>query len=348
MSTSGGRAGLGRVDVGVGATHAAPPHLLQATQAAWTLPQPRPAQLSAPLPHPVIPTCPPASASRVQRAGTFLRLPLRPQRPLPSPRRSFCRPQPELVSFLLPLYRHTSHTPPSQTPPSAPRYQALLFHAPPSLCRPCAAAVTATSPPPPRPTPLPPPPPAVARESLTLIPVQAQPLEVADHGLLRGAGGAGRVRVLHTGREARGEEVGRAGGTGDRLGRRGGGSGGTRGGAGRGEHGTRRADRARQPRDVPGAKEGRPSACVDTHTHTHVAWRMPTQCLPLLPHLAPWGVKVDALRAQRAYRRMNLPPILRAYSQLKRAVRAPPTCRLPVGEGAKRTRTYNSMRARTA
>lgn len=28
---------------------------------------------------------------------------------------------------------------------------------------------------------------------------------------------------------------------------------------------------------------------------------------------------------------------MRAYSQLNRAVRAPPTCRLPVGEGAKRT-----------
>ena len=34
-----------------------------------------------------------------------------------------------------------------------------------------------------------------------------------------------------------------------------------------------------------------------------------------------------------------LPPVLLAYSQLKRAVRAPPTCRLPVGEGANRTLT---------
>lgn len=33
----------------------------------------------------------------------------------------------------------------------------------------------------------------------------------------------------------------------------------------------------------------------------------------------------------------NFPPVLRAYSQLNSAVRAPPTCRLPVGEGAKRT-----------
>src|ERR1700722_5608082 len=37
-------------------------------------------------------------------------------------------------------------------------------------------------------------------------------------------------------------------------------------------------------------------------------------------------------------RRMKTPPAWRAKSQLKRAVRAPPTCRKPVGEGAKRTR----------
>src|ERR1700744_6303323 len=38
-------------------------------------------------------------------------------------------------------------------------------------------------------------------------------------------------------------------------------------------------------------------------------------------------------------RTMNLPPVRLAYSQLKRAVRAFPTCKRPVGEGAKRTRT---------
>src|SRR5947209_9635112 len=37
-------------------------------------------------------------------------------------------------------------------------------------------------------------------------------------------------------------------------------------------------------------------------------------------------------------RRMKVPPLWRAKSQLNRAVRAPPTCRKPVGEGAKRTR----------
>ena len=37
-------------------------------------------------------------------------------------------------------------------------------------------------------------------------------------------------------------------------------------------------------------------------------------------------------------RRMSFPPLFLAYSQLKRAVRAPPTWRLPVGEGANLTR----------
>src|SRR5260370_32249504 len=37
-------------------------------------------------------------------------------------------------------------------------------------------------------------------------------------------------------------------------------------------------------------------------------------------------------------RRIMVPPLWRAYSQLKMNVRALPTCRNPVGEGAKRTR----------
>src|SRR5437773_187591 len=37
-------------------------------------------------------------------------------------------------------------------------------------------------------------------------------------------------------------------------------------------------------------------------------------------------------------RRTKTPPSRRAKSQLKSAVRAPPTCKCPVGEGAKRTR----------
>jgi hypothetical protein len=37
-------------------------------------------------------------------------------------------------------------------------------------------------------------------------------------------------------------------------------------------------------------------------------------------------------------RRTNVPPFLRAKSQLKRAVLTPPTCNIPVGLGAYRTR----------
>src|SRR5437016_2164794 len=37
-------------------------------------------------------------------------------------------------------------------------------------------------------------------------------------------------------------------------------------------------------------------------------------------------------------RRMNVPSVWRANSQLKSAERAPPTCNDPVGDGAKRTR----------
>ena len=40
-----------------------------------------------------------------------------------------------------------------------------------------------------------------------------------------------------------------------------------------------------------------------------------------------------------AHLRIILPPTLLAYNQLNSAVRAPPTCRLPVGDGANRTRT---------
>jgi hypothetical protein len=37
--------------------------------------------------------------------------------------------------------------------------------------------------------------------------------------------------------------------------------------------------------------------------------------------------------------RMKVPPCWRAQSQLYKAVRTPPMCKYPVGEGAKRTRT---------
>src|SRR5262245_30653517 len=54
---------------------------------------------------------------------------------------------------------------------------------------------------------------------------------------------------------------------------------------------------------------------------------------------------VERDRSVSSIRRMNWPPWWRAKSQLKRAVRAPPTCRWPVGLGAKRTRTDPVMRA---
>src|SRR6201987_3229063 len=48
---------------------------------------------------------------------------------------------------------------------------------------------------------------------------------------------------------------------------------------------------------------------------------------------------VERSRSVSSTRRMNLPPLRRAYSQLKSAVRTPPTCSRPVGLGAKRVTT---------
>src|SRR5206468_2593736 len=48
---------------------------------------------------------------------------------------------------------------------------------------------------------------------------------------------------------------------------------------------------------------------------------------------------VERSRSVSSTRRMNLPPLRRAYSQLKSAVRTPPTCSSPVGLGAKRVTT---------
>src|ERR1700723_634939 len=41
-------------------------------------------------------------------------------------------------------------------------------------------------------------------------------------------------------------------------------------------------------------------------------------------------------------RRIIVPPLWRAYNQLKMKVRALPTCRNPVGDGAKRTRGFEN------
>src|SRR3954468_24107352 len=57
------------------------------------------------------------------------------------------------------------------------------------------------------------------------------------------------------------------------------------------------------------------------------------------PSTIPCTISEDDRSASvSSIRRTNTPPCRRAKSQLKRAVRAPPTCRYPVGEGAKRTR----------
>src|SRR4051812_14747630 len=53
-------------------------------------------------------------------------------------------------------------------------------------------------------------------------------------------------------------------------------------------------------------------------------------------------------RSVSSMRSTNTPPDRRANSQLNNAVRAPPTCRYPVGDGAKRTRGEVMERTRVA
>ena len=52
--------------------------------------------------------------------------------------------------------------------------------------------------------------------------------------------------------------------------------------------------------------------------------------------IAAW---VERALSVSSIRSRNLPPWWRAKSQLNSAVRAPPICRKPVGEGAKRVTT---------
>ncbi len=47
---------------------------------------------------------------------------------------------------------------------------------------------------------------------------------------------------------------------------------------------------------------------------------------------------LERSRSVSSMRSTKAPPWRRANSQLKSAVRAPPTCRKPVGDGANRTR----------
>src|SRR6267142_3062683 len=63
----------------------------------------------------------------------------------------------------------------------------------------------------------------------------------------------------------------------------------------------------------------------------------PSQSSPSM--IAETAAGVDRVRSVSSMRSRKMPPWCRAKSQLKSAVRAPPMCRKPVGEGAKRTVT---------
>ena len=53
--------------------------------------------------------------------------------------------------------------------------------------------------------------------------------------------------------------------------------------------------------------------------------------------------RVDLAVSVSSTRKMNFPFVFFAYNQLNNAVLAPPTCKLPVGDGANRTRTVPSF-----
>ncbi len=60
--------------------------------------------------------------------------------------------------------------------------------------------------------------------------------------------------------------------------------------------------------------------------------------------IAATAASVERSRSVSSMRSSIVPPILRAKTQLNRAVRAPPICRKPVGEGAKRVTTGLDIR----
>jgi len=64
---------------------------------------------------------------------------------------------------------------------------------------------------------------------------------------------------------------------------------------------------------------------------------VPIEAQPFEPSkIAAIASSVERARSVSSMRRRNLPSRPRAYSQLNSAVRPPPMCRKPVGEGAKR------------
>src|SRR3954465_11998945 len=64
---------------------------------------------------------------------------------------------------------------------------------------------------------------------------------------------------------------------------------------------------------------------------------MPSQLMP--SRITRVWASVLRSRSVSSIRSTKVPPVLRAKSQLKSAVRAPPTWRYPVGDGANLTRT---------
>ena len=61
--------------------------------------------------------------------------------------------------------------------------------------------------------------------------------------------------------------------------------------------------------------------------------------------IAVIAASVERSRSVSSMRSSIVPPLWRAKSQLNKAVRAPPMCRKPVGDGAKRVTTGCDMRA---
>ena len=57
------------------------------------------------------------------------------------------------------------------------------------------------------------------------------------------------------------------------------------------------------------------------------------------PKMDSSDARVDRASSVSSTRIKNLPPVFFASNQLNSAVRAPPTCNEPVGDGANRTRT---------
>jgi hypothetical protein len=59
--------------------------------------------------------------------------------------------------------------------------------------------------------------------------------------------------------------------------------------------------------------------------------------------MASIASRVERALSVSSMRRRNLPPWCRAKSQLNKAVRAPPICRNPVGEGANRVTMFEPL-----